>query len=137
MTESKSKIIEGRITLTSKGDGYVKIDEVNADTENDFNEGESIFVDHSHLNCAFHGDKVEIEILGKQKNERTGEDTFYGVVLKILERTKVMHAGRLEEDHGMFFLIPDDKKTYTDFIIHKSDAMNAEAGDKVVAEIIN
>lgn len=130
------KLIHGRITLTSKGDGYVRLSEDHEKLDEAFTKDESVFVDHDHLNCAFHGDTVEVEVLGKRKNEKTGEDIFYGKVSEILERAKYAHAGKLEEDNGIFFLVPDDKKTYTDFIIKKEDANGAQAGDKVVAEII-
>ena len=130
------KNIQGRVTLTSKGDGYVRLNEDHEKIDPDFLKDESIFIDHEHLNCALHGDIVEVEILGKNKNEKTGEINFYGKVIEILERAKHAHAGKLEEDHGVFFLIPDDKKTYTDFIIKKEDAIGAENGDKVIVEII-
>lgn len=130
------KLVHGRISLTSKGDGYVKLTKGHEKLDQDFDQNESIFVDHEHLNCALHGDIVEVEVLGKKRNEKSGEDTFYGKVKEILERAKYAHAGKIEEDHGLYFLIPDDKKTYTDFIIKKENAMQAKPGDKVVAEIV-
>lgn len=129
------KNIHGRITLTSKGDGYVKLKEEHEKIDEAFIKDESVFIDHEHLNCALHGDMVEVEVLGKNKDEKSGEDIFYGKVSEILERAKYAHAGKLEEDHGVFFLIPDDKKTYVDFIIKKENALGAEAGDKVIVEI--
>ncbi|MDQ1281750.1 MAG: ribonuclease [Patescibacteria group bacterium] len=129
------KNIHGRITLTSKGDGYVKLNEDHEKIDASFTKNESVFIDHEHLNCALHGDIVEVEVLGKNKDEKSGEDIFYGKVNEILERAKYAHAGKLEEDHGVFFLIPDDKKTYTDFIVKKEDAIGAEVGDKVIVEI--
>lgn len=130
------KIIHGKISLTSKGDGYVRINEDHEKIDEAFTKDESVFIDHEHLNCAFHGDIVEVEVLGKRKNEKTGEDIFYGKVTEILERAKYAHAGRLEEENGIFFLVPDDKKTYTDFLIRKEDTLSASPGDKVIAEII-
>lgn len=129
------KNIHGRITLTSKGDGYVRLNEEHEKIDPSFVKDESVFIDHEHLNCALHGDIVEVEVLGKNKDQRSGEDIFYGKVSEVLERSKYAHAGKLEEDHGVFFLIPDDKKTYTDFIIKKEDAIGAEVGDKVIVEI--
>lgn len=132
---SMRKLIHGRITLSSKGDGYVRLLEHHEKLDEAFDKNESIFIDREHLNCAFHGDMVEVEVLGKRKKEKSDEDIFYGKVTEILERAKYAHAGRLEEENGMYFLVPDDKKTYIDFIIAKDDAMGAEVGDKVVAEI--
>lgn len=129
------KVIKGRITITSKGDGYVRLLEHHEKIHEDFDEGESVFIDHDHLNCALHGDIVEIEVLGRKKKDKSDEDIFYGKVLEVLERAKYAHAGKIEEENGMYFLVPDDKKTYTDFIILKEDAASAEPGDKVVAEI--
>ena len=131
------KNIHGRITLTSKGDGYVRLNEEHEKIDPAFVKNESVFIDHEHLNCALHGDTVEVEVLGKNKDQKTGEDIFYGKVSEILERAKYAHAGKLEEDNGVFFLIPDDKKTYTDFIVKKENALGAEAGDKVMVEILN
>lgn len=131
------KNIHGRITLTSKGDGFVKLNEEHEKIDASFVKNESVFIDHEHLNCALNGDIVEVEVLGMKKDEKTKEDMFYGKVSEVLERAKYAHAGKLEEDHGVFFLIPDDKKTYTDFIVKKENALNAEAGDKVIVEIIN
>lgn len=129
------KLIHGRITLNSKGDGYIRLQEHHEKIDEAFTENESVFVDHEHLNCALHGDIVEVEVLGKRKKEKSNEDIFYGKVLEILERAKYAHAGRLEEENGIYFLVPDDKKTYIDFIIHQEDILDAQVGDKVVAEI--
>ena len=131
------KNIHGRITLTSKGDGYVRLNEEHEKIDPSFVKDESVFIDHEHLNCALHGDTVEVEVLGMKKDEKTKEDMFYGKVSEVLERAKYAHAGKLEEDHGVFFLIPDDKKTYVDFIIKKENALGAEAGDKVIVEIVS
>ncbi|MDD3940763.1 MAG: ribonuclease R [Candidatus Pacebacteria bacterium] len=129
------KLIHGRITLNSKGDGYIRLLEHHEKIDEAFTQDESVFIDHEHLNCALHGDIVEVEVLGKRKKEKSDEDIFYGKVLEILERAKYAHAGRLEEENGIYFLVPDDKKTYIDFIIHREDIGGAQVGDKVVAEI--
>ena len=72
------KNIQGRVTLTSKGDGYVRLNEEYEKIDPDFLKDESIFIDHEHLNCALHGDIVEVEILGKNKNETAADDEKKG-----------------------------------------------------------
>lgn len=131
------KLIHGRLSLTSKGDGYVKISKTHEKIDISFDENETIFIDHEHLNCSFHGDLVEVEVLGKRKNDKTGEDVFYGRIKEVLERAKYAYAGKLEIENGIYFLIPDDKKTYTDFIIKKENIMHAKEGDKVIVELIS
>lgn len=116
----------GQVSITSKKDGYVRVKELE-------HEG-AIFVDHSHLMTALHQDTVEVEIIGKKKNPK-GEDEFYGKIIKIIERGKTGYAGKLEEENGMYFLVPDDKRMYTDIIIPHNSLNGAEPHMKVIARI--
>jgi ribonuclease R len=120
------KLFTGSISLTSKRDGYVRV----ADLEQ---EG-SIFIDHSHLHTALQGDIVEVELLGKHKNAK-GEDELYGSVNSIIERGKKGYAGILEEENGMVFLVPDDKRMYTDIIVPNNARKDAAIGMKVIVAI--
>ena len=122
------KLFIGSISLTSKKDGYVRVPDLETDG--------AIFVDHSHLHTALQGDMVEVELLGKHKNQK-GEDELYGSVTQVLERGKKGYAGVLEEENGMFFLVPDDKRMYTDIIIPNNDRLGAEVGMKVIVSITN
>jgi ribonuclease R len=85
------RIFKGQISITSKKDGYVRVEPLE-------HEG-AIFVDHSHLNTALHHDIVEVE-------------------------------------HGHYFLVPHDKRMYTDILLPKEELMGAEIGMKVIAEIV-
>jgi ribonuclease R len=120
------RLFTGPISITSKKDGYVRVKELE-------HEG-AIFVDHSHLHTALHADMVEVELLGKKKNLK-GEDEMYGSVTKILERGKKGYAGILEEENGMVFLVPDDKRMYTDIIIPNNKRKDAEVGMKVLVTL--
>lgn len=122
------RLFTGFISITSKKDGYVRVPELE-------DEG-SIFIDHSHLNTALHQDTVEVELLGKQKNAK-GEDEMYGKVTQILERGRKGYAGVLEEEAGMWFLVPDDKRMYTDIIVPNNARKDAEVGMKVIVAITN
>ncbi len=130
-----NKIVQGKIIITSKGDGYLKLLEHHEGIDEYFTEGEYVFIDRDHLNTALHGDIAEVEVLGMKRNEKTEVDTFYGKVLRNVERAKYAHSGKLEEENNTLFLVPDDKKTYTDFVIEKDKTLGAKPGDKVVVEI--
>lgn len=123
------RLFTGTISITSKKDGYVRGVELEKE------EG-AIFVDHSHLNTALQGDTVEVELLGKHKNQK-GEDELYGSVTKIIERGRKGYAGVLEEENGMFFLVPDDKRMYTDIIIPNDARKDAVVGMKVIVTLTN
>ena len=124
-TNKLTNKLEGVISISSKGTGYVKVLGYKDDIEIDF----------KHLNTALHGDIVEIILhplkssLGKRR--KTGE------VIKIISRAKTNFAGVLEEENKLFFLKPDDTKMYTDILIQKEALNNAKVGQKVFAEIIS
>ncbi|HCC06458.1 TPA: ribonuclease R [Candidatus Nomurabacteria bacterium] len=129
------RLFTGSISITSKKDGYVRVTDP-ALLEEGIGKNDTIFVDHSHLNTALHQDIVEVEVLGKQKNVK-GEDELYGKIIKIVDRGRKGYAGILEEENGMYFLVPDDKRMYTDIII-PNDALNdAEVGMKIIVTITN
>ena len=120
------RLYTGQISITSKKDGYVRVTELEK-------EG-SIFVPHDQLHTALHHDIVEVELLGKKKNPKD-EDELYGIVRSITERGRKGYAGVLEEENGMFFLVPDDKRMYTDIIVPAEKHNNANLGDKVIVAI--
>jgi ribonuclease R len=120
------RVFTGQISLTSKKDGYVRVEELEHDG--------AIFVDHSHLNTALHHDIVEVELLGKKDNAK-GEKELYGRINSIVERGRKGYAGIIEEEHGHYFLVPQDKRMYTDILIPKDDLNGAEIGMKVIASI--
>ena len=122
------RLYTGTMNINTKKDGYVRVMELEK-------EG-SIFVDHSHLNTAFAGDTVEIELLGK-KEIKEGHEQYYGKVTQILERGKKGYAGIIEQDNGIYFLVPQDKKMYTDILIPSESLNGANVGMKVIASITN
>lgn len=120
------RVYTGQISLTSKKDGYVRVQELEHDG--------AVFVDHGHLNTALHHDIVQVELLGKKDNAK-GEKELYGKVISIIERGRKGYAGIIEEDNGIYFLVPDDRKMYTDILITKDNLNGASVGMKVIATI--
>lgn len=117
-----AKTFTGIISINSKGTGFVEHGELDADVE----------IANADLATALHGDEVVVELLPKMsKNRKTGK------VLKINARAKMRFVGRIEEESGMFFLIPDDKRLYRDIVIAPADANGAKPGDKAYVEIVS
>jgi ribonuclease R len=116
------RIYQGTVAITSKKDGYVRVPELE--------EEGSIFVTHDHLSTALHGDTVTVELIGKNP-----EGELYGKIETIVERARKAYSGVLEEDHGIYFMIPQDKKMYVDIAIKKENAHDAVVGDKVIVAI--
>ncbi len=116
--------VQGIISISSKGVGYVAIGEGK-------NKEQDPEIDFKHLNTALHGDMVEILLHAKGENRQTAE------VIKIISRAKMSFAGVIETENKLFFLKPDDTKMYTDILISKENLNQAKVGDKVFVEIIS
>ncbi len=120
-SQKKQNILEGTISISSKGTGYVSIEGVEEDIE----------VGAQDLNTALHGDTVEVALRGKAKGRKQGE------VLRVVKRQKSKFAGVLEQEDQVIFLKPDDTRMYTDILIPEISLNNAKVGEKVFVEIVS
>ncbi|MDP9249466.1 MAG: ribonuclease R [bacterium] len=116
--------LEGVISITSKGTGYVAVGLQK-------NKGKDPEVDYKHLNTALHGDMVEIALRPMGSGRQTAE------VTRVITRSKTRFAGVLEEENKVFFLKPDDTKMYTDILIPPTMLEGAKAGQKILGEIVS
>ena len=86
------------------------------------------FIPHRSLHGALHGDKVFAEqLLGRSDDEAE--------VVSILERGFKEIVGTFKRDKRAGYLIPDDKKYFTEIYIPLSDCFNIKNGVKAVAKI--
>merc|ERR1711974_425135 len=112
--------VTGTLDMTSKGDGYVVVEDLEDD----------IFIPSKHINKAFHGDQVEVYIYNtrrKSKNE--------GEITKVIERKKKEFVGVITISEKFAFVNIQDTKMYTDFFIPKSKINGAENNMMVVVEL--
>lgn len=121
MKNKPTNKIEGIISISAKGTGYVSVPDLGV--------GKDPEIDFKHLNTAMHGDTVEIILHPKGPSRQTGE------VSMIIKRAKTRFAGVLEKENNLFFLKPDDTKMYTDILIPKESLDQAQEGQKVFVEI--
>ena len=119
MKNQTNNKVQGVISISSKGTGYVKVLDQKDDVE----------IDSRNLKTALHGDTVEVILYPKNHGRQDGE------VSKIVTRAKTRFAGILEEENKMFFLKPDDMKMYTDILVPKESLNSAKNGQKVFVEI--
>jgi len=114
------KTYTGKISINSKGNGFVSFDENEDDAQ----------IPANLTNTALHGDEVEFTLLSKN---RWGK--MEAKVTKVITRAKTRFVGTIEKDQSGFFLVPDDKRMYKDIFIKHEDAMNAEPNQKVQVEM--
>ncbi|HEV7423733.1 MAG TPA: ribonuclease R [Candidatus Paceibacterota bacterium] len=126
MKNQKNRL-EGIISISSKGTGYVAIGDQK-------NKGEDPEIDFRDLNTALHGDLVEIVLHPKSL---LGKGRQSAEVSKIISRAKNGFVGVVEMENDMYFLKPDDTKMYTDILIPPKMLHGAKAGQKVFVEIVS
>jgi len=112
--------IEGTLRVTAKGTGFVTTEGTD----------ESIEIDSSSLNTGLHMDRVRVLLHPKRDNEKQS-----GEIEKILFRNKTKFVGIIEQEEGVYFLVPDDAKMYTDIVIPHKQAEGIKKRQKVFVEI--
>jgi len=110
----------GIMDLTSKGEGYVVVDDLEDD----------IFIRNKNLNKALHKDVVEVYVFKRRKGGR-----LEGEVSKVLERKRTEFVGTIQISEKFAFVETSGYNMYTDIFIPKSKIGKAQNGDKVLVKI--
>ncbi|WP_396591219.1 ribonuclease R [Allomuricauda sp. R78024] len=110
----------GKVDLTSSGNAYILVDELDDD----------IFVPYNRLNKALHGDSVEV-FLKPRRNGKKPE----GEISKILERRKTSYVGIVDKQKTFAFVRPSDSRMYKDIFVPMEKLNKAEDGDKVLVDL--
>jgi len=110
----------GKVDLTSSGNAYILVDELDDD----------IFVPYNRLNKALHGDSVEV-FLKPRRNGKKPE----GEISKILERKKTSYVGIIDKQKTFAFVRPSDSRMYKDIFVPMEKLNKAEDGDKVLVDL--
>lgn len=112
-------IYEGSLSISGKGTGYFAVEGT----------GETIEIQKENLNKAFPGDTVAVQRL---------PDLFWGrvqgKVVRVISRARMEFVGTVEKHKDIMFLIPDDRRMYTDIFLapyHKQ----LETGTKVLVRV--
>ena len=100
MKKTHPQYIEGSLSISGKGTGYVRVPDSKQD---------DIEIDPSFLNTGLHRDKVKVLLHPKRKGE-----SQCGEIIEIIARAKAGFSGVLEEEKGIYFLVPSDPKMYVD-----------------------
>jgi ribonuclease R len=118
----KMGLVLGTFLGNEKGFGFVEPDKKNMN---------DIFVPLDYTKGAMHKDRVVVKIIKKEMNSKKPE----GEIVKIVERHNITIVGTFEKVKDFGFVIPDDKKIFYDFYVHKGYINNARNGQKVVCEV--
>lgn len=118
--DSSRDYYTGILDVTSKGYGYVMVEEL----------ADDVFIPNKDLNSAFNGDTVEIYVYNRRRKKRAE-----GEVINIIKRKRDQFVGILQLKKDFGFVVVNEPSMYTDFFISASKLNGANDGDKVVVEL--
>ncbi len=114
-------LIAGRVLGHADGFGFVKPDDGSAD----------LFLSPREMKSLMHNDRAIVRVAGIDRKGRRE-----GALVEILERNTRQVVGRLFEERGFTFVVPDNNKISQDILIPEDELGKAKKGQIVVAEII-
>lgn len=124
------KWVEGRISITSKGTGFVIPDVDGKDGQPRVND---IFIPADQLNSAMNGDRVIVRITSYGGG--AGGLHREGAIVAVMQRANKRIVGTYEKSRTFGFVVPDDTRLNQEIYIDAPETMGAEVGTKVVVEV--
>ncbi len=117
----KLELIKGTVQGHSDGFGFLVPD----DGEND------LFLSPKEMHKVLHGDRVIVRVVNIDRRGRRECK-----IVEVLEHVNTRLVGRLYAEHGIFFVVAEDKRINQDILIPKEGTMHARAGQIVVVRLI-
>jgi ribonuclease R len=122
----KADLIRGRITGHPDGFGFLIPEEGGAD----------LFLAAKEMDKVLHGDKAIARVIGVDRKGRPE-----GKIVEVTERANHRIVGRVIEEHGVKFVIAENRRISQDFLLAPPEkaaknALKAKAGQVVMIEII-
>ncbi|WP_177418673.1 ribonuclease R [endosymbiont of Lamellibrachia barhami] len=115
-------LIAGRVIGHADGFGFFKPDDG----------GEDLYISFREMRSLFHGDRAVVRVTGMDRRGR-----LEASVVEVLERNTHSVVGRLYQETGVGFVVPDNKRLSKDVIIPRTELSGAAQGQMVVAEILD
>jgi len=135
-------IREGQIFRNRKGDICVmeKLDLIKGKIQGHADEfgflipdngSEDLYLSPKEMHKALHGDRVLVREIGLDRRGRRE-----AAIVEVLEHSNIRVVGRLHIDHGVLFVVAENKRISQDILLTKEDSLEAKAGQVVMVEII-
>jgi ribonuclease R len=117
----KADLIRGCIEGHPDGYGFLVADDGRPD----------IFLGPKEMHKALHGDRAMVRIVGVDRRGRPE-----GKIVEVLERANTRVVGRVFNEHGVLFVIAENRRISQDIIVAPGGGAKAKPGQVVVVEII-
>ncbi len=122
----KADLLKGRVQGHADGFGFLVRED----------KGPDLFLSEKEMAKALHGDHVIARIVGMDRKGRPE-----GKIVEVTERANQQVVGRVFEEHGVYYVVAENKRISQDILIappEKGDrkALRPKAGQVVMIEII-
>ena len=93
--------------------------------------GPPIALAAAEMRQVMRGDRAQVRIVSSdQRGRPTGE------IVRVLERSNRRIVGRLHKEHGVLFLVPEDRRIPVDILIPPDQAARARPGQVATVELV-
>ena len=117
----KLDLVRGRIHGHPDGFGFLIRDDG----------GPDLFLEPKEMLKALHGDRVMARQSGVDRRGRPE-----GKIVEVLEHAHRHLVGRLYVEHGVLFVVAEDKRISQDFMVPPAEAKDAKPGQVVTVEVV-
>jgi len=114
-------LVAGRVEGHPDGHGFLVPDEP----------GNSIFLPPAEMRQLMHGDRAAARVASRDFRGRA-----IGEVVEVLERANRRIVGRLHAEHGVLFLVPEDRRIAHDILVPPAEAGKAKPGQVVTVDLV-
>lgn len=114
-------LVAGRIEGHADGHGFLVPDDAAA----------PVFLAPAEMRQVLHGDRAAVRVTGHDQRGRPS-----GTIVEVLARATRPIVGRLREEHGVLFLVPEDRRIAQDIVVPPAQSGRAHSGDVVTVELI-
>ncbi|MBU3657203.1 MAG: ribonuclease R [Rhodocyclaceae bacterium] len=85
-----------------------------------------IFLDNRQMEKALHGDRVLVRVTGKDRRGRPE-----GSIVEVTERANTEVVGRVFDEYGVRYVVPEDRRLHTRIVIAPETPANGGAGKRL------
>jgi ribonuclease R len=115
------EVIAGRVEGHADGHGFLKPDDGSP----------SVLLPPHEMRQLMHGDRAAVRVTGQDPRGRPN-----GQLVEVLERGNRRIVGRLHDEHGVLFVVPEDRRVAHDIVVPRDSAAKAKPGQVVTVELV-
>ena len=121
LVATRLALLAGRIEGHRDGHGFLAPDDG----------GPQVFLPPAEMRQVLHGDRAAVRVTGRDPRGRPS-----GEIVEVLERATRRIVGRLHAEHGVLFLVPEDRRIAQDILVPPKEAGRAKPGEVVTVELV-